>query len=100
MLCMNRRGPGKKYCFNMTGIKTIGVIGAGTMGSGIAAASAASGFKTMLFDIYPQALEKAKGTILKGYDKLLEKGKFDAAKHKAAGENLVIVNSLEELAHS
>jgi len=81
----------------MTGIKNIGVIGAGTMGSGIATASAASGFKTLLFDIYPQALDKAKGSILKGFDKLLEKGKFDAAKHKASGENLVIANSLEEL---
>lgn len=97
---MNLRGPGKKYCFNMSGIKTIGVIGAGTMGSGIAAASAASGFKTLLFDIYPQALDKAKGSILKGFDKLLEKGKFDAAKHKAAAENLLVVHSLEELADS
>jgi len=81
----------------MTGIRVIGVIGAGTMGSGIAAAFAVNGFKTLLFDIYPQALEKAKGSILKGYDKLLEKGKLDAAKHKDAGENLVIANSLEEL---
>ncbi len=100
MLCMNRQEPEKKYYFNMTGIRVIGVIGAGTMGSGIAAASAVNGFKTLLFDIYPQALEKAKGSILKGYDKLLEKGKLDAAKHKAAAENLVIVQSLEELAES
>ncbi len=97
MLCMNQQEPEKKFYFNMTGIRVIGVIGAGTMGSGIAAASAVNGFQTLLFDIYPQALEKAKGSILKGYDKLLEKGKLDAAKHKAAGENLVIVNSLEEL---
>ena len=97
MLCMNQQEPEKKFYFNMTGIRVIGVIGAGTMGSGIAAASAVNGFKTLLFDIYPQALEKAKGSILKGYDKLIEKGKLDAAKHKAAGENLVIVNSLEEL---
>jgi len=94
---MNQQEPEKKFYFNMTGIRVIGVIGAGTMGSGIAAASAVNGFKTLLFDIYPQALEKAKGSILKGYDKLIEKGKLDAAKHKAAGENLVIVNSLEEL---
>jgi len=94
---MNPQEQEKKYYFNMTGIRVIGVIGAGTMGSGIAAASAVNGFKTLLFDIYPQALEKAKGSILKGYDKLLEKGKLDAAKHKAAEENLVIVNSLEEL---
>lgn len=82
----------------MSDIRTIGIIGAGTMGSGIAAASAVNGFKTVLYDIYPQALEKAKGSILKGFDKLLEKGKLDAVKHKSAGENLVLAASLEELA--
>jgi 3-hydroxybutyryl-CoA dehydrogenase len=81
-------------------IRTIGVIGAGTMGSGIAAASAINGYRTLLFDIYPEALEKAKASILKGYNKLLEKNRIDESTRNEAETNLVLVNSLEELKDS
>ena len=60
MLCMNPQEQEKKYYFNMTGIRVIGVIGAGTMGSGIAAASAVNGFKTLLFDIIPRLWKRQK----------------------------------------
>ena len=46
-------------------LNTICVIGAGTMGSGIAQIAAQHGFYTLLYDINEQVLEKAKGTILK-----------------------------------
>jgi 3-hydroxybutyryl-CoA dehydrogenase len=78
-------------------IKKIGIIGAGTMGSGIAAASAISGFATYMFDIYPQALDKAKANIFKGYTKLEEKGKIDTAKRTTAESNLNIINELADL---
>ena len=78
-------------------IKKIGVIGAGTMGSGIAAASAISGFETYMFDIFPQALDKAKSNILKGYAKLEEKGKIDTAKRLATEYNLATVNDINKL---
>ena len=59
-------------------IQTICVIGAGTMGSGIALAAAQSGFYTLLFDINNDVLEKAKTSIQKNLQYLLEKGKITA----------------------
>jgi 3-hydroxybutyryl-CoA dehydrogenase len=59
-------------------INTICVIGAGTMGSGIALASAQSGFYTLLFDINTDILEKAKTSIRKNLQFLVDKGKISA----------------------
>ncbi len=59
-------------------INTICVIGAGTMGSGIALASAQSGFYTLLFDINTDVLEKAKASIQKNLLFLVDKGKISA----------------------
>lgn len=78
-------------------IKKIGIIGAGTMGSGIAAASAVNGFLTKLYDIYPDALDKAKSNIIKGFVKLEEKGKIETSIRLAAEYNLAIVNDIGKL---
>jgi 3-hydroxybutyryl-CoA dehydrogenase len=79
-------------------IKKIGIIGAGTMGSGIAAASAVNGFETLLYDISPEAVQKAVSGISKGFYKLEEKGKIDSVKRKAAEGNIVQINDLTGLA--
>lgn len=79
-------------------IKSIAVIGAGTMGSGICSVSALSGFKTYINDISEEAITKAKASIVKGYDKLVEKGKITAENRSAAVENLIAAPSLEKLA--
>ncbi len=55
-------------------IKHIFVIGAGTMGNGIAQVAATSGYQVSCMDVMPAALEKAKATIAKSTAKLLEKG--------------------------
>jgi 3-hydroxybutyryl-CoA dehydrogenase len=55
-------------------IKHIFVIGAGTMGNGIAQVAATSGYQVTCMDVMPVALEKAKATIAKSTSKLLEKG--------------------------
>jgi 3-hydroxybutyryl-CoA dehydrogenase len=55
-------------------IKNIFVIGAGTMGNGIAQVAATSGYTVTCMDVQPAALEKAKTTIAKSTAKLLEKG--------------------------
>ena len=60
-------------------IHTICVIGAGTMGSGIAQTAAQSGFYTLLFDINLQMLEKAKAGIEKSLQYLLDKEKLAAS---------------------
>ena len=55
-------------------IKHIFVVGAGTMGNGIAQVAATSGYQVSCMDVMPAALEKAKATIAKSTAKLLEKG--------------------------
>ena len=59
-------------------IKSICVIGAGTMGSGIAQTAAQSGFYTLLFDINTAVLDKAKTSIQKSLQFLADKGKISA----------------------
>lgn len=81
----------------MKDIKTIGVIGAGTMGSGIASAAAISGFRALIYDVNSGAVTNAIHKINEGYDKLFEKGKIDENKKKAATGNIASVNKLEEL---
>jgi 3-hydroxybutyryl-CoA dehydrogenase len=60
-------------------INSICVIGAGTMGSGIAQTAAQSGIYTLLFDINKEVLQKAEASIKKSLEFLLEKGKITAA---------------------
>jgi len=60
-------------------IQTIIICGAGTMGSGIAQVSAQSGFYTILYDLNPAMLEKAKNTLQQNIEKLQEKGKISTA---------------------
>ena len=55
-------------------VKNITVVGAGTMGNGIAQIAAISGYQVTMTDIYPEAIEKGKATIKKSVDKLAEKG--------------------------
>lgn len=56
-------------------IKKIGVVGAGTMGSGIAQVAATSGFGVLLHDVGETLLEKSLARIEKSVSKLIEKGK-------------------------
>lgn len=58
-------------------IKTVAVAGAGVMGSGIALCSIMAGYKTILFDITSEAVEKGKNNLLKELNKWHEKGKID-----------------------
>lgn len=65
-------------------IRRIFVIGAGTMGNGIAQVAATSGYQVTCMDVAPAALEKAKATIAKSTAKLLEKGVIKASQKEAA----------------
>src|SRR5512133_3848161 len=67
-------------------IKHIFVIGAGTMGNGIAQAAATSGYQVTCMDVLPAALEKAKATIAKSTAKLLEKGTLTEQQKTDAGK--------------
>ncbi|MFO3795817.1 MAG: 3-hydroxyacyl-CoA dehydrogenase family protein [Anaerolineales bacterium] len=75
-------------------IHHIFVVGAGTMGNGIAQVAATSGYQVTCMDAFPQALEKAKATIARSTAKLLEKGAI-TAEQKAAAEAIRFVNTLD-----
>ncbi|WKK86506.2 3-hydroxyacyl-CoA dehydrogenase NAD-binding domain-containing protein [Marivirga arenosa] len=78
-------------------IKSIGIVGAGTMGSGIAQMSAMAGYKTTIFDIQEAALEKAKAAVTKNLDKGIEKGKVSAEQKEACLSNISFISNLEDL---
>ena len=63
----------------MTAIRQIAVLGAGTMGHGIAHAAAASGYSTRLYDVSDAALAKARGQVEGVFRKAVELGKATAA---------------------
>jgi 3-hydroxybutyryl-CoA dehydrogenase len=79
-------------------IKTVAVIGAGTMGNGIAQVFAQSGFDVKLHDASPAAIDRARATIEKSLGKFVEKGKMTAADRDAAIGRLAGEPSLDALA--
>lgn len=60
-------------------MKKVGVIGSGSMGSGIAQVAATAGHEVVLFDTNQEALKKAMGKLQKILARLVEKGRIDAA---------------------
>ena len=59
-------------------IRTIAVVGAGTMGRGIAQVAASGGFATHLFDVDPEELRRAHAAILRNLDKGVDLGKVSS----------------------
>ena len=82
----------------MPEVKTIAVIGAGTMGRGIAHAAALGGYRTILEDVLPNALRKAEGEIRANLDKAVELGKVAASDATSAISRLEYAGSVEEAA--
>jgi len=78
----------------MLNIRRIGIVGAGTMGNGIAQVFAQAGFEVRLVDAAPGALDRARATIEKSLTKLVEKGRLsrndagDALGRLSTGVNL------------
>ncbi|HHQ48427.1 MAG TPA: 3-hydroxybutyryl-CoA dehydrogenase [Acidobacteria bacterium] len=65
-------------------IRTIGVVGAGQMGNGIAHVAALSGYQVILSDIETSILDKAVATISKNMDRQLKKGQITADEKETA----------------
>jgi len=78
-------------------IKTIGVIGAGTMGNGIAQVFAQSGFTVTLVDVAQPLLDRARATIEKSLGTFVEKGKLTASDREAALARLQTATSIDQL---
>jgi len=79
-------------------IKTVAVIGAGTMGRGIAHAAALGGYRTILEDLLPNALRKAEIEIRANLDKGVELGKINLADANAAFSRIEYAGSVDEAA--
>ena len=79
-------------------IKTVGVIGAGTMGNGIAQVFAQSGFDVLVHDAAPAAIERARANIEKSLGKFVEKGKLTADERDAAAGRIRPAASIDTLA--
>ena len=82
----------------MSEVKTIAVIGAGTMGRGIAHAAALGGYRTIVEDVLPNALRKAQGEIRANLDKAVELGKVTPDDATSAVARLEYAGSVEEAA--
>jgi 3-hydroxybutyryl-CoA dehydrogenase len=77
-------------------IRTIGVIGGGQMGSGIAQVSLIGGLHVLLNDLSDEILGKSRAGIEKGLDILVRKEKINAADKKRMAGNLVTTTSLSD----
>jgi 3-hydroxybutyryl-CoA dehydrogenase len=77
-------------------IQHIFVIGAGTMGNGIAQVAATSGYNATCMDVMPAALERARAAIAKSTSRLLEKGTINADQ-KAGADRISFVSSYDTL---
>ena len=77
-------------------VRTVAVIGAGTMGSGIAQICAQSGWDTRLFDVFPESLEKGMNNINSFWNKGIEKGKTSIEDKELWSKNLNDYNDLSE----
>ncbi len=78
----------------------VGIIGSGTMGSGIAQVAATAGCSVKLYDSKQSALEKAKIHLDKILSRLVEKGRIDGVEKTRITSNINYVYRLEELADS
>jgi 3-hydroxybutyryl-CoA dehydrogenase len=78
-------------------VSTVGVVGAGTMGRGIAQLALQSGLSVRLFDAFPEALAAARDGIRAGLDKGVARGKLSKDAADAAFSRLLIVDKLHRL---
>ncbi|HZB35305.1 MAG TPA: 3-hydroxyacyl-CoA dehydrogenase family protein [Gaiellaceae bacterium] len=79
-------------------IRTVGVVGLGTMGAGIAQVSVQSGHETIGRDVSDEVNERARGTIERYLSRAVEKERMSAADKDAALARLSLTTSLDDLA--
>jgi len=82
---------------DMKQIQTIGIVGAGTMGNGIAHVAARSGYRVILSDIDSKALERALATVSRNMAREASRGNFSAEKNTEAIARISATVQLEDL---
>jgi 3-hydroxybutyryl-CoA dehydrogenase len=81
----------------MTDIKSVGIVGAGQMGSGIAQVCAAAGYLVRLYDVTPERVEAGIANIAKGFERLVQKGSLSQANVDVAMKRIEGVASLADI---
>ena len=81
---------------DLPAIRTITVLGSGTMGLGIAQVAAMGGFRTVMYDVSLAQLEQATARVAKNLEKGVSLGKVDADVAQAAKDRLSTTNDLDE----
>lgn len=84
----------------MRTIRTVGIVGAGTMGTGIATNVAQHGIAVRLYDTRPEAAQAAIAQAKSFWTRSVERGRLRAADAAAAAEKLAVVERLADLAGS
>lgn len=82
---------------SLDSIKTVAVLGAGTMGNGIAHVFARAGYKVILRDVEQRFLDRALDTIAKNLDREVKKGKLTEAEKPAVLSRLVPVTDISAI---
>ena len=77
-------------------VRTVAVIGAGTMGAGIAQVCAQTGWQTRLYDAFPEGLEKGMNTIVNFWDKGISRGKTTEEEKAKWSANITQSTDLKE----
>jgi 3-hydroxybutyryl-CoA dehydrogenase len=81
-------------------IETVGIIGAGTMGNGIAQTAAVAGLKVVMIDVTDAALAKGVATLTSSLERLVAKDKLDAATRDAALARIETSTDYQRLAQA
>ena len=81
-------------------MKNIAVIGAGTMGNGIAHTAAMSGFPVVLMDVSDGALQKGIATVSKNLQRGVDKGKMSAEEKDQILGRITVTSDIDQLASS
>jgi 3-hydroxybutyryl-CoA dehydrogenase len=81
-------------------IRTVGVVGAGQMGSGIAQVAAASGFNVIMNDIADAFIQKGLAGITKNVDRMVEKGKLSSQNREEIRARIRGTIQMEEMAEA
>jgi 3-hydroxybutyryl-CoA dehydrogenase len=79
------------------GVRRVGVVGAGTMGSGIAQLACLGGYETLIQDPVPEALEGAAERVVESLGKGVRRGMWSAEEAEAAGDRLEAVEDVAAL---